>query len=61
MKPPKIWKLEKLISFASKNHMRRASMSLSMRVRATAKVEAVAPERGDVALHQFLKAYRDVV
>jgi putative transposase len=31
-----------------------------MRVRATAKVEAVAPERGE-ALLQFLKAYRDVV
>jgi putative transposase len=32
-----------------------------MRVRATAKVEAVAPERSEATLHQFLKAYRDVV
>ena len=32
-----------------------------MRVRATAKVEAVAPERGEDLLHQFLKAYRDAV
>jgi len=35
-------------------------MNLSMRVRATARVEAVAPERGE-ALIQFLKAYRDAV
>jgi len=32
-----------------------------MRVRATARVEAVAPERGEILLIQFLKAYRDVV
>jgi len=32
-----------------------------MRVRATAKVEAVAPERGEALLIQFLKAYRDAV
>jgi collagenase-like PrtC family protease len=31
-----------------------------MRVRATAKVEAVAPERGE-GLIKFLKAYRDAV
>jgi len=36
-------------------------MGLSMRVRATARVEAVAPERGEATLHQFLKTYRDVV
>jgi putative transposase len=36
-------------------------MSLSMRVRATAKVEAVAPERGEILLTQFLRAYRDAV
>jgi putative transposase len=35
-------------------------MNLSMRVRATARVEAVAPERGET-LVQFLKAYRDAV
>jgi putative transposase len=35
-------------------------MNLSMRVRATAKVEAAAPERGE-ALLQFLKMYRDAV
>jgi putative transposase len=32
-----------------------------MRVRATAKVEAVAPERGEILLTQFLRAYRDAV
>jgi ABC-type uncharacterized transport system auxiliary subunit len=31
-----------------------------MRVRATAKVEAVVPERGE-GLIEFLKAYRDAV
>ena len=35
-------------------------MNLSMRVLATARVEAVAPERGET-LVQFLKAYRDAV
>jgi putative transposase len=32
-----------------------------MRVRATARVEAVAPERGEALLLQFLKTYRDAV
>jgi len=32
-----------------------------MRVRATAKIEAVAPERGEALLIQFIKMYRDVV
>jgi len=32
-----------------------------MRVRATARVEAVAPERGEALLIQFLKTYRDAV
>jgi len=32
-----------------------------MRVRATAKIEAVAPEGGEILLIQFLKVYRDVV
>jgi putative transposase len=36
-------------------------MNLSMRVRATARVETVAPERGEATLHQFLKTYRDAV
>jgi putative transposase len=36
-------------------------MNLSMRVRATAKVEAVAPERGEALLIQFIKMYRDAV
>jgi putative transposase len=36
-------------------------MNLSMRVRATAKVEAVAPEGGESILIQFIKLYRDVV
>ncbi len=36
-------------------------MNLSMRVRATAKVEAVAPERGEALILQFLRAYRDAV
>ncbi|MCC6016118.1 MAG: IS200/IS605 family accessory protein TnpB-related protein [Desulfurococcaceae archaeon] len=36
-------------------------MNLSMRVRATAKIEAVAPERGEALLIQFIKMYRDVV
>jgi putative transposase len=36
-------------------------MSLSVRVRATAKIEAVAPERGEALLIQFLKTYRDAV
>jgi putative transposase len=36
-------------------------MNLSMRVRATAKVEAVAPEGGEALLIQFLKMYRDAV
>jgi putative transposase len=36
-------------------------MNLSMRVRATARVEVVAPERGEATLHQFLKTYRDAV
>jgi putative transposase len=36
-------------------------MSLSMRVLATARVEAVAPEGGEAILIQFLKAYRDAV
>ena len=36
------------------------SLANTMRVRATAKVEAVAPERGE-RLIQFLKAYRDAV
>jgi len=36
-------------------------MNLSMRVRATAKIEAVAPERGEALLIQFLKLYRDAV
>jgi hypothetical protein len=36
-------------------------MSLSMRVLATARVEAVAPEGGEALLHQFLKAYRNAI
>jgi len=36
-------------------------MNLPMRVRATAKVEAVAPEGGEALLVEFLKAYRDAV
>jgi len=32
-----------------------------MRVLATAKIEAVAPERGESILLQFLKLYRDAV
>jgi len=32
-----------------------------MRVRATARVEAVAPERGEILLIQFLKAYKNAV
>ena len=32
-----------------------------MRVLATAKIEAVAPEGGETLLHQFLKLYRDAV
>jgi putative transposase len=36
------------------------SLAKTMRVRATAKVEAVAPERGE-GLIEFLKAYRDAV
>jgi len=32
-----------------------------MRVRATAKIEAVAPERGEALLIQFIKMYRDAV
>jgi len=38
------------------------SLAKTMRVRATARVEAVAPERGErLKLVQFLKAYRDAV
>jgi putative transposase len=36
-------------------------MNLSMKVRATARDEVVAPERGEATLHQFLKTYRDAV
>jgi len=36
-------------------------MNLSMRVRATAKIEAVAPEGGESILLQFIKMYRDAV
>jgi putative transposase len=36
-------------------------MNLSMRVLATARVEAAAPEGGEALLIQFLKAYRDAV
>jgi putative transposase len=36
-------------------------MNLSMRVLATAKIEAVAPERGESILLQFIKMYRDAV
>jgi hypothetical protein len=36
-------------------------MNLSMGVLATAKIEAVAPERGESILLQFLKLYRDAV
>jgi len=36
-------------------------MNLSMRVRATARVEAVAPKGGESILLQFLKLYRDAV
>jgi putative transposase len=36
-------------------------MNLSMRVRATARVEAVAPEGGESILLQFIKLYRDAV
>jgi len=36
-------------------------MNLSMRVLATAKIEAVAPEGGESILLQFLKLYRDAV
>jgi len=36
-------------------------MSLPMRARATARVEAVAPEGGDGLLLEFLKACRDTV
>jgi putative transposase len=36
-------------------------MSLFMRVLATARVEAAAPEGGEALLTQFLKAYRDAV
>ena len=36
-------------------------MSLSVRVRATVRVEAVAPEGGEGLLVEFLKAYRDAV
>jgi len=36
-------------------------MSLSMRVLATARVEAAAPEGGEALLTQFLKLYRDAV
>jgi len=36
-------------------------MSLSMRVLATAKIEAVAPKGGEALLHQFIKLYRDAV
>ena len=35
-------------------------MNLSMRVLATARVEAVAPERSETLI-QFLKMYRDAV
>ena len=37
------------------------SMNLSMRARATARVEAVAPEGGEGLLLEFLKAYRGAV
>jgi len=37
------------------------SMSLPVRARATARVEAVAPEGGEGLLLEFLKAYRDAV
>ena len=36
-------------------------MSLPVRVRATARVEAVAPEGGERLLVEFLRAYRDAV
>ena len=36
-------------------------MSLPVRVRATVRVEAVAPEGGEGLLLEFLKAYRDAV
>jgi len=36
-------------------------MNLSMKVRATARDEVVAPEGGEATLHQFLKTYRDAV
>jgi len=36
-------------------------MNLSMRVLATAKIEAAAPKGGEAPLIQFLKAYRDAV
>jgi len=36
------------------------SLANTMRVRATARIEAVAPERGE-RLVQFLKAYRGAV
>jgi putative transposase len=36
-------------------------MNLLMRVLATAKIEAVAPEGGETLLHQFIKMYRDAV
>jgi putative transposase len=36
-------------------------MNLSMRVLATARVEAAAPEGGEALLTQFLKLYRDAV
>ena len=36
-------------------------MSLSVRVRATVRVEAVAPEGGEGPLLEFLRAYRDAV
>jgi len=37
------------------------SMSLPVRVRATVRVEAVAPEGGKKPLLESLKAYRDAV
>ena len=36
-------------------------MNLLMRVRATARVEAVAPEGGEALLIQFIKMYRNAV
>jgi len=36
-------------------------MNLSMRVLATARVEAAAPEGGEALLTQFLKEYRNAI